>query len=182
METAVLILTVVLSAASAGAVSYSLNFSRDRLHFRRMKAEELYGAVERLDREIYSYFRESYSLYSKVVEHAADEINPLATPLFATVQMLTRFYFPRLCPDLARASAAAQTAAHRLSTWRAGSDVESEDLLLVLDASVSELGHALHDFKRAIVEHQTRTNRLATALGFGGSPSANVERLVRAST
>jgi hypothetical protein len=182
MEAAVLILTVVLSAASAGAVSYSLNLSRDRLHFRRMKAEELYGAVERLDREISRYFQESYSLYSRAVESATDEIDPLATPLFAIVQMLTRFYFPRLCPDLARAAAAAQTAAHRLSGWRAASEVESEDLLLLLDVSVSELKQALHDFKRAIVEHQTKTNRLASALGFSGSHSANIERLVRAST
>ncbi len=166
MEITTLLLTVVLSAVAAGSASYSLNFSRDKLYFRRMKAEELYAAVEKLDHELTRFFEQSYSLYDDAAPSAAERAGPLANSLFVSVHMLTRFYFPSLSPSLNRLSAAAETASQRLTNWRSASELDAENLLLLLDGAVSELKHATDDFKRAIIGHQARGRGLASMLGF----------------
>jgi hypothetical protein len=166
METTALLLTVVLSAVAAGSASYSLNFSRDKLYFRRMKAEELYAAVEKLDHELTQFFEQSYSLYNNWAQSSAEKADPLANSPFASVHMLTRFYFPSLSPSLHRAFGAAETASQCLTNWRSASELDAENLLLLLDGAVSELKHAFHDFKRAIIGHQAKGSGLASMLGF----------------
>jgi hypothetical protein len=166
MEATALLLTIVLSAVAAGVASYSLNYSRDRLHFRRLKAEELYSAVEKLDHELNRFFGRSYSLCTNTISRFADSDDLPPNSLFASVHMLTRFYFPTLSANLMRVFAAAETASERLARCRSANEVDLEEGLLLLDGAVSELRLGFRDFKGAIVAQQVKARGLVSLLGL----------------
>jgi hypothetical protein len=167
MEAVALVLTIVLSTACAGGVTYSLHASRDRLFFFRVKAEELYRAIDALDCELSEYFARRYSLLDRRAQHPPNDVEALSNPLFVVVKMMIGFYFPALAAALARMLAAAESATYALLRCDGAPDVQREDLVLVLDEAVSELRDALHALKQTLIAHQTKRPNLAAMLTFG---------------
>ena len=151
MTPAILILTVLTSAIAAGAVTYFLNVSKERLFFIGRKSEDLYCTVEALDAEISSFYAKRYALVGSSDHPAGSENLHRANGHFATARMLVGLYFPALSLDLARAGAAAATAQRSLDTLEHAAEANPGHLLEALDAAVCDLKDSLDALKSAIL-------------------------------
>jgi hypothetical protein len=153
MQMAFMFFTIVTSAVMAGLVTYKLNEVKELKCFLGGKAEELYCAVESVDRELSRFFGSRCALVDAGRRHAESGHDALqnAGATLTSAKMLVGFYFPALSPALARTIAAVTTAHITLTLWeKAGS--ESEDLLVGLDRDIVALKDALESFKAAIIE------------------------------
>ena len=158
MEMAILVLTVLLSAAAAGFTTYFLNVSKERRSFHGSKAEELYRATEALDAELSTYFARSYSLHATGSSGSSPVELERAAAGLMTVKMLVGFYFPMLSGALTRVIAASTTAHRGLVAYQQMSGVAGKQALEALDTSVCELKDALETLKTGILtEGRART-------------------------
>jgi hypothetical protein len=154
MDTAYLVLTVVLSAIAAGCSTYYLNVSKDRLWFKHRKAEELYCTVQSLDRELSSFFGTRYSLMGDNTPSSGPEKEALrrAGEHLVTAKMLIGFYFPSISSALARTIAAVASAHQSLKALEAAHTEDRQKLLAVLDNAVVMLKDALEGLEASIID------------------------------
>jgi len=154
METSYLVLTVILSSAAAGYSTYYLNVSKDRLWFERRKAEELYLAVQTLERELSNFFGTRYSLMgdNRRISEPEKEALGRAGCHLVTAKMLIGFYFPSLSSALARVIAAVTTAHNGLRAFEKAGAEDSGDLLTILDNAIAQLKDALEGLKATIID------------------------------
>ncbi len=160
MELAVMLVTIIVSAAMAGLVTYGINESREARGFIGKKAEELYCCAESIDRELSRFFGERYSLIDSARRQADRGNDALQTAGMKLVnaKMLVGFYFPSLSPALARAIAAVTTAHASLRLWEKAGASGGDDLLAGLDKDIVVLKDALDAFKAAIIENGRAVN------------------------
>ena len=154
METAYLVLTALLGATTAGFSTYYLNISKDRLWFRRRKAEELYCTVQSLDRELSSFFGTRYSLMGDNTRSSEPEKEALrrAGEHLVTAKMLIGFYFPSISSALARTIAAVASAHQSLKSLEAAHAEDRQQLLAVLDNAVAMLKDSLEGLEASIID------------------------------
>jgi hypothetical protein len=158
MTLALLVLTVVASAIAAGAATYFLNISKERLLFVGRKSEELYCTLEALDVDLSAFYSKRYSLVGASEERTGIEHLHRAKAYFATVRMLIGLYFPNLAPDLARVSAAAVTAQHGLEGLEHAAQSGRAQPIEALDAAVCDLKDAIDGLKAAVLTTGRRAN------------------------
>jgi hypothetical protein len=173
MTPAIMILTVLSSAIAAGAATYYLNISKERLLFVGQKSEELYRTIEALDFELSCFYGKCYSLVGEARRAAGTEHLHGAKAYFAATRMLVGLYFPALMTALTRASAAAATAERCLETLEDAPESGRRHLLEALDTSVCELKDALDALKAAILT----TGRSANERKFFALSWRSMERV-----
>ncbi len=119
MEFAFMLITAGLSAVMAGLVTYKVNELKEAKSFRGRKAEELYCAVEALDRELSRFFdgRCTIADSSRRAGGSSDDALQIAGARLVDAKMLVGFYFPVLSSALARCIAAVATAHASLRLW-----------------------------------------------------------------
>jgi hypothetical protein len=149
MDFAFMLVTAGLSAVMAGLVTYKVNESKEARSFRGRKAEELYRAVEALDRELSRFFEGRCTIAdsNRRAGGSSDDALQIAG---AT---LVGFYFPGLSSALARCIAAVATAHASLRLWENASAGRRDDLLVGLDRDVVAVKDSLESFKAAIINH-----------------------------
>jgi len=149
LELFVLLLTVGLSAAAAGASTFYLNRSKELLGFLGAKAETLYSELEILDRILADYFAKTYSIVEGSVWTPEPDRGVLesACAHFATIKMLIGFYLPTLSSGLARTAAAAATAHRALLAAQGAPPSDQSDAVDRLDSAVCELKDAFEALK-----------------------------------
>jgi len=152
MEMAVLILTIVLSAISAGLATYCLNVCKERLSFRAKKAEEAYCAAELLEARLTRFFESRYSLVESGLHPAFSEDSESVGDVFVRLKMLVGFYFPALASSFSCAASAAATSYRSLKAFDAAVDgAERQRQVNQLDATVVDMKDALNALKNAIL-------------------------------
>lgn len=183
MQVALLFVTTIVSALTAGCAAYLLNISRDRLWFTANKAEELYCVVDLLELELSKVFARSYSL----IENSRAPREKRASDFqgagihFASARMLVGFYFPLLSATLARSLAAANSAHAALQSCDDASAADRESRVVVLDNAVIELKDALEAFKANVVEcgRKAQLEGLFALLSRPAPPQRNAGRVMR---
>jgi hypothetical protein len=181
-----LVLTVVASAIAAGAATYFLNISKERLLFVGRKSEELYCTLEALDGDLSAFYRKRYALVGEMGQGAgqvAGQVTGIehlhrANAYFATVRMLIGLYFPTLAPDLARVSAAALTARHGLESLEEAAQSGRAPRIEALDAAVCDLKDAIDALKAAALTTGRRANERSFFALSWRSPQLTQERRV----
>jgi len=165
MEPALMFVTIVVSAAMAGVVTYAINESREARGFIGTKAEELYCCAESIDRELSRFFGERYCLIAADRRRAdrGDDALQTAGMKLVNAKMLVGFYFPSLSPALARAIAAVTTAHASLRLWEKSGASGGDDLLAGLDRDIVVLKDALEAFKAAIIANGRASHGLSFA-------------------
>jgi hypothetical protein len=152
MEMAVLLLTIVLSAISAGLATYCLNVCKERLSFRAKKAEEAYCAAELLEARLTRFFESRYELVETGLHPTFSEDTESVGDVFVRLKMLVGFYFPALSLSFSRAASAAATSYRSLKAFDAAIDGgERQSQVSQLDAAVVEMKDALNALKNAIL-------------------------------
>lgn len=182
METAYLVLTVLLSAIAAGYSSYCLNVSKDRLWFKRRKAEELYCTVQSLDRELSSFFGTRYSLMGDNTRGSEPERDALrrAGEHLVNAKMLIGFYFPHISPALARTIAAAASAHRSLKSLEATETEDRQQLLAVLDNAVAMLKDSLEGLEASVIDiHRPTAKRGPREFFRRPTEQVNTGRILR---
>ena len=167
METVYIVLTIAFSAIAAGCSTHYLNVSKERLWFKRRKAEELYCAVQSLDRELSSFFGTRYSLMGANTRNSEPEKEALrrAGEYLITAKMLIGFYFPTISSSLARTIAAVASAHQSLKSLEAAHNEDRQQLLGVLDNAVAALKDSLEGLEAAIIDIDRPTAKRAPLLG-----------------
>jgi hypothetical protein len=155
MDFAFMLVTAGLSAVMAGLVTYKINESKEVRRFRGRKAEELYRAVETLDRELSRFFdgRCAIADSNRRAGGSSDDALQIAGATLVDAKMLVGFYFPELSSALARCIAAVATAHASLRLWENASAGRRDDLLVGLDRDVVAVKDSLESFKAAIINH-----------------------------
>jgi hypothetical protein len=163
MEFAFMLITAGLSAVMAGLVTYKVNESKEARSFRGRKAEELYCAVEALDRELSRFFDGSCTIVDsrRRAGGSSDEAPQIAGARLVDAKMLVGFYFPGLSLALARCIAAVATAHASLRLWENAGAGNRDDLLVGLDRDVVAVKDSLESFKAAIIENGRAINQPA---------------------
>ena len=184
MTLALLVLTVVASASAAGAATYFLNISKERLLFVGRKSEELYCTLEALDFDLSAFYSKRYALVGETgrSEGQAKGMEHLhrASACFATARMLIGLYFPTLAPDLARVSAAATTAQHGLESLEQAAQSGRAPRIEALDAAVCDLKDAIDALKAAALVTARRANhRKFFALSWRSPELASERRVLQ---
>ncbi len=152
MEVAVLLLTIILSAVSAGLATYRLNVCKERLSFRAKKAEEAYCAAEMLESKLTSFFEGRYSLLGISSQTPISEEMESVGECFAKLKMLIGFYFPALGSSFFQATSATATAYRSLKAFETAIDgKERQQQAQLLDATVVDLKDALDALKNNIL-------------------------------
>jgi hypothetical protein len=152
MELAVLLLTVVLSAISAGVATYRLNVCKERLSFRAKKAEEAYCAAELLESKLTRFFESRYSLVDTGQGQVFAEDMDSIGDVFVRLKMLIGFYFPTLSASFSRAASAAGTSYQSLKAFdNAATREERQRQANLLDTTVVDLKDALEFLKGDIL-------------------------------
>jgi len=164
MQFSFMFFTIVTSAVMAGLVTYKLNESKELKRFLGGKAEELYCAVESIDRDLSRFFCSRYALVDAERGHADAGYDALenAGATLTNAKMLVGFYFASLSPALARTIAAVTTAHVSLTVWEKA-EAGGDDLIVGLDRDIVALKDALDSFKAAIIE-SGRNASAATSL------------------
>jgi len=154
MEFAFVLVTAGLSAVMAGLVTYRVNESKEARSFRGRKAEELYGAVEAIDRELSRFFDSRCAIAdsSRRVGASSDDRLDIAGAKLVDAKMLVGFYFPALSSALARCIAAVATAHASLRLWECAGGADRDDLLEGFDRDVVAVKDSLESFKAAIID------------------------------
>lgn len=160
MELAFMLITIIVSSAMAGLVTYGINESKELRGFAGRKAEELYCCAESIDRELSRFFGERYSVVEPDRRNAncGDDALQAAGVKLVSAKMLVGFYFPSLSPALARTIAAVTTAHASLRLWEKAGAAGGDDLLVGLDRDIVALKDALEAFKAAIIENGRAAN------------------------
>ena len=185
METTYIVLTILLSAIAAGYSTYYLNVSKDKLWFKRRKAEELYCAVQSLDRELSSFFGARYSLMGNNTRGSEVEREALrrAGEHLVTAKMLIGFYFPSISSVLARTIAAVASAHQSLKSLEAAHTEDRQQLLAVLDNAVAMLKDSLEALEASIVDlNRPIANRGPLMLFRRRTKQMNAGRILRVAT
>jgi hypothetical protein len=154
MEFAFMLITAGLSAVMAGLVTYKVNESKEARSFRGRKAEELYCAVEALDRELSRFFDGRCTIVdsSRRTGGSSNDALQIAGARLVDAKMLVGFYFPVLSSALARCIAAVATAHASLRLWENAGTGNRDDLLVGLDRDVVVVKDSLESFKAAIID------------------------------
>jgi hypothetical protein len=161
MEFAFMLVTAGLSAVMAGLVTYKINESKEARSFRSRKAEELYCAVDALDRELSRFFdpRSAIADSSRRVSISGGDALEIAEARLVDAKMLVGFYFPALTSALARCVAAVATAYASLRLWESAGGAHRDDLLEGFDRDVVAVKDSLESFKAAIIDSGRDVNQ-----------------------
>jgi hypothetical protein len=156
-----MLITAGLGAVMAGVVTYKVNESKEARTFRSKKAEELYCAVEALDRELSRYFdpRSAIDDSNRRVANSSGDALRIAEARLVDAKMLVGFYFPALTSALARSIAAVATTDTSLRLWERAGGADRDDLLEGFDRDVVTLKDSLESFKAAIVDSGRAVNQ-----------------------
>lgn len=173
MEFAFMLVTAGLSAVMAGLVTYRVNESKEARSFRGRKAEELYCAVEAIDRELSRFFdsRCAVADSSRQVGVSSDDRLEIAGAKLVDAKMLVGFYFPPLSPALARCIAAVATAHASFRLWERAGGADRGDLLEGFDRDVVAVKDALESFKAAVIDSGRLANQPGRLIAWRRPPA-----------
>ena len=151
MSISLALLQLVASVATAATATYLIVESRERRQFLSAKAEDLYTAVETVDRGLSDFFGQAYTLIcdGRPLRPSTDFAWSKLQQEQAKVRMLVSFYFPTLWPEVKRGDAGVATAVAALAEYELHHPEESA--LLALDHVVLDMKDALEALKHAVV-------------------------------
>jgi mannose-1-phosphate guanylyltransferase len=151
MSISLALLQLVAAVATAATATYLIVESREKRQFLSTKAEELYTAVETVDRSLVEFFGQAYALIceGRALRPSTDYAWSLLQQEQAKVHMLVSFYFPTLWTELKRGDAGVATAMAALVEFEQRHPEESA--LLALDHLVHDMKDALEALKHAVV-------------------------------